>query len=188
MGRRPRPLALKRLDGTLKPARERERRAGKPPIPENADPIRMPEAVREHTDAAWCWRAVMPHLKAMRVLSSDDLLMLTALCRAYARARDADRLIVRDGMTVRVGGHTKKNRAGKIISRVPGVLRANPAVAMAHAAWVEVRKACVEFGMTPAARTRVAALEATSDPVTRRTKPRESPEELLFGAKRPRSA
>jgi P27 family predicted phage terminase small subunit len=133
-GPRPKPTALKNLQGTYRADRaasnEMRPRAGVPVCPAHLDAAARAE-----------WERVVPELERTGVLTVVDGAALEAYCAMYAMAV----------------------RFQKIASMAPMInvpkkgLRTNPAVAEARKHWQLVRQLQAEFGMTPAARTRVGA-------------------------------
>jgi len=81
------------------------------------------------------WRSVVPELLRLQVLSKIDGKALAAYCHSYARWRQAEAEI---------------DRLGLIIDG-----KRNPAVAMSSDALKLMKSFLIEFGMTPAARTRL---------------------------------
>lgn len=141
MGRVPKPTELKRLQGTLRKHRT-NRREPKPPAT-------RPKIPRELSrEAKRFWRHLVAELESMRVLTHPDGAMLGLIAEAWAEWRQADALVRRDGMV-----YEATTKSGRL-------LQAHPAVRQRADAWRRVHKGLVEFGLTPAARTRIA-LEAS---------------------------
>ena len=140
-GRRPKPTALKVLQGTFEPSRandqEPQPKAGRPKTPR-----RLSSEARSH------WKGICDHLERLNVLSLEDEPIIEAACHAYAEMRAADRLIRKHGRLLTPPDDSKRS------------LAANPAVAMSqqwHGAWV---RALLALGLTPAARSKVKARPA----------------------------
>jgi P27 family predicted phage terminase small subunit len=152
-GPRPKPSALKHLEGTFRKDRA---------------PVHEPEPTRSALAApAWLagdareeWERVAPELDRLNLSTVVDYATFLGYCMSYARALQAEEEISLWGLTMS-GLHTTV---------------ANPAVAIARLEWAQVRKFAAEFGLTPAARTRVNG------------KPDEEPKDrakmFLFGAKK----
>ena len=128
----PTPTALRRLRGnpSKRPLPKDE------PQPKLATP-RCPahlgaEAKRE-------WRRVVKIMREMGVLTVADGAAIAAYCQTWERWVQAEKAI-------RIGG---------ILIRSKFTVVQNPAVTIARDAMGEMRRFLVEFGMTPAARTRV---------------------------------
>jgi P27 family predicted phage terminase small subunit len=140
MGRRgpkPKPSALKDLEGTYRP----DRAPANEPKPEQASSVTPPADVAADADAKKLWEDLAPRLLRLGLFTELDTPELQGLCMAYSKAVQADRAVREYGVVV-------KSDFG---------LRANPAVQMSRAAWAEVRRWGAEFGMSPQARTRVEA-------------------------------
>jgi len=140
-GRKPKPPELRLVEGN----------PGHRPIPENTPkpspkaPKRpswlLPEAKRE-------WSRVVPHLERLGLLTVVDRAVLAAYCQAWARYREAEEAIDREGV-VRV---TEK-----------GYPVQNPAVSIARNMMNQVRAFAAEFGLTPSARGRIQLPETDDD-------------------------
>lgn len=139
MGKRgppPKPSALKKLEGTHRPDRVARREMSPPPgTPEC--PKHLCKLARQE------WERVVPLLEASRVLTLIDQATLADYCAAHALAIRATRAYRKAGLT---------------IVTPQGILR-HPAVGIAIAARAQARLLAAEFGMTPAARTRVSTPE-----------------------------
>lgn len=104
-------------------------------------PIRMPsppEGMSE--DGAKLWRAVGKLLLNAGLYTAGDFIALELMCMAYGRMKEAERLMVDEGMVL------KSNLGG---------LYQSPYLAIVNRSWEQVRAMLAEFGMTPAERTRV---------------------------------
>ena len=93
-----------------------------------------PEAKRE-------WRRIAPELERLELLTIVDRAALAAYCQLYARWYRAEKIVKKDGMTI---GTTKGN------------MIQHPAVGIANQAMKQMHQLMSEFGMTPAARTRIS--------------------------------
>lgn len=133
-GRRPKPIKLKILAG-------------------NPDGRKLNKNEPEPTSIAICpdwlsgdakdeWIRVAAELGAIGLLSGLDQTALSAYCQAYKRWRHAERRI-------EVGG--------LVVSAPSGYLIQNPWVSISNTAIDQMRKFLVEFGMSPAARSKVNA-------------------------------
>lgn len=138
MGRRgppAKPTAQKRREGTYRkdraPTREPAPTAGVPPCP---------PGISTDLDARGCWERLVPELTRLKLLTLLDGPALEGLCRAYAVAVKADRKLRQHG----------------VIVKTPWGLQQNPAVTISRSAWAEVRRFAAEFGLSPAARSRVS--------------------------------
>jgi P27 family predicted phage terminase small subunit len=161
MGRRgpaAKPTVLKEREGTVRPSRAPQHE----PQPSRGVPA-CPKGVAGDADAKHCWNVLAPHLANLRLITQVDGLDFEGLCRAYSVAVKADRIISSKG---KKGGVLVKAQYGD-------GWQANPAISISRLAWAEVRKFAAEFGLSPAARTRVNAPPA--DPV------KDEAEDFLFG-------
>jgi len=137
------PTALKLIMGNpgKRPINPRE------PKPENRIPD-PPECLT--TVAAIEWMRVSEELGALGLLTGLDRAALAAYCQAYGRWVQAESAIAemakRDLLT---GGLMIKTSNGNAIQ--------NPLVGTAHKAAADMVRYACEFGMTPSARSRIAA-------------------------------
>ncbi|HLZ08607.1 MAG TPA: phage terminase small subunit P27 family [Chloroflexota bacterium] len=144
-GRRPLPTAVKKLRGkpghralnTLEPVAD----VGEPPIPPDLPKLAVEE-----------WKDIVPKLLRLKVLSDSDGKALAAYCFAYARWREAEEEVGRHGILIEepVMGGPADNR------EVVGYkYKRNPAIQVV-AEFLKIMKSyLVEFGLTPAARSRL---------------------------------
>lgn len=142
-GRRPKPTHLKVVSGNpgKRALNKRE------PKPQKVIPS-CPEHLSTESKVAWGRLVTM--LDRMGVLTEADALALERLCDCYAEILDCRRLIERDGRTY------SSVSTGKKEGDEPAVLvKANPAVAMLADADRRFKGYLVEFGLTPAARSKV---------------------------------
>ena len=134
-GRRPTPTKLKVISGN----------PGHRPLPQDEPQpeIKQPdppewlsgEALRE-------WNRVVPELFKLKLISEIDRSGIVAYCVAY-------------GQYVRAQGDIKT--LGAIIVTTNGNIIQNPAVGIANTSVDIMRKFLIEFGMTPASRSKVSA-------------------------------
>lgn len=139
------PRAVKEARGTLRPDRDGDAseavdfgtpEAGTTPAPDWLDA----EARKE-------WRRVVPLLEKARVLSAADYSQLANYCAAHGNAIKAQRRLNREGQTVK---------------RANGSLAAHPLITVAKESRAQALRIAIEYGLTPAARTRIGA--ADEDP------------------------
>lgn len=139
-GRRPKPTALKVLEGNAgkrKLNSDEPKPAGIPTCPSHLSK----EARKE-------WKRISKELVTCGLLTSVDRAALAAYCSAYARWVDAESKVQQHGLVV-------KSPSGFPIQ--------NPYVGIANTALDHMRKFLIEFGMTPASRSR---LQITVTPET----------------------
>jgi P27 family predicted phage terminase small subunit len=147
-GRRPRPTHLKVVDGTARKDRTNKRE----PRPPKGIP-RCPAHLKGRSRDAW--KHVAPMLDKMGVLTVADGPALELLCDAYALYREAKAVVDDCGLS-----YATTNPAGD------PMYRQRPEVATMNDAWKNVLRALTEFGLTPAARSRVKApAKDESDPL-----------------------
>ena len=132
-GRKPKSTALKLLQGNP----GKRALADGEPTPEAAAPV-CPEFLS--ADARGEWERIAPLLVAQGLLVKDYRAALMGYCRHYARAVEWDK---------------KADEIGHVHITANGTPMVHPYVGLANVAWEACRKFLVEFGLTPAARTRV---------------------------------
>jgi P27 family predicted phage terminase small subunit len=140
-GRCPKPTNLKVVQGTFRPSR-----AVQEPEPELfAEPPKPPKNLRGeyHKRARSEWVRVAKDLVELELLSSLDLVALECYCLAYERMTVAE-LALADGK-------------GLTCTTPNGYAQQRPEVSILSVARKEVREFLVQFGMSPASRSRVAS-------------------------------
>jgi P27 family predicted phage terminase small subunit len=142
MSPRPKPAHLKLLEGN----------PGRRPIPNEPrpEPCELPEAPPYLTaDARKEWDHVATQLHRLGLLTEIDVASLAAYCQAYGRWITAERAIAamaeRDLLT---GGLMIKTTNGNAIQ--------NPLIGTSNKAASDMVRYASEFGLTPAARARLA--------------------------------
>ena len=134
-GRKPKPTALKVLEGNpgKRPLNDRE------PVPPKGSiqcpTWLLPEAKKE-------WRRLAPSLEALGVLTMVDLQAFAGYCQAYARWKEAEEFLT---------------QRGSIFKTPSGYLQQVPQVSIAQQNLKIMQSFCSEFGLTPATRARIAA-------------------------------
>ena len=133
MGRKNIPKRLHELKG----------RPGKRPLKDEPEPDVMIPDPPEHLGkiALAEWRYIAPQLFKLGLISALDRTALAAYCQCYERWALAEAHIQLHGMTT-----TTKN----------GIEYQSPYVGIANTALLLMHKYLTEFGMTPAARSRVS--------------------------------
>jgi len=141
-GRRPKPTALKKLQGNPGHRRlnKKEPRA-KPGVPEMPD--RMPLEARAE------WRRITPILEKMGVLTTADGPALGAYCKLHAQILQAEAAIAKFGIVT-----AQLNEETGV-----AVLKKNPAVTVKAEALRLVKAFLLEFGLTPASRSKLSVGE-----------------------------
>lgn len=144
MGRPPKPTRLKVAAGNpgkrpLNPAEPRPAVAV-PSCPDWLSPLAEAE-----------WRRITPELHRLGLVSVIDRAALAAYCQAVAEVEEATRALDAEG---RVCVWPVFDKQGV---KVGERLKAHPCVAMQRSAAQLVKQFLVEFGLSPASRTRVSA-------------------------------
>src|ERR1043165_790054 len=158
-GRPPKPTALKLLTGNpgkrkLSPELE--------PQPEKAKKgaRRVPSTLPP--TGKTLWKALVPELERLNLLTKIDDATLHGACLNYARALQAGALIRKQGLTI----VTDK-----------GFVIQHPAVSMERNAWAAWLKFATQFGLTPSARSSIHIKPPESPPV-------DPTQDFLFNAKK----
>lgn len=142
-GRKPKPTALKVLEGNpgKRPLNENE------PKPEKIAP-KCPSWL-EH-EAKKEWRRMSKTLEAIGVLTQVDATAFAGYCQAYARWKEAEEFL---------------SKHGTIFKTPSGYIQQVPQVSIAQTYLKIMKDFCSEFGLTPAARSRisVSTTEGASD-------------------------
>jgi len=140
-GRRPKPTALKQLQGNPGKRRLNSREpkpSGIPTCPTHLDRIAKGE-----------WRRISAELVTLGLLTEVDRAALAAYCASYSRWAQAEAQVQKFGAVIR--------------SPKSGYPVPNPYVGVANTALDHMRKFLVEFGMTPASRSRIQVEPTTAD-------------------------
>lgn len=154
-GTKPKPTRLKLIEGN----RGKRPLNSKEPRTVTARPSAPPHLT---ADALEEWNRVATWLHRIGLLSEVDRAALAAYAQAYGRWVQAERAIAKmaekDQLT---GGLMIKTSNGNAIQ--------NPLVGTANKAAADMMRYAAEFGMTPSARTRIAAeaQEESDDPAER---------------------
>jgi P27 family predicted phage terminase small subunit len=132
-GRRPTPTSTKILNGNPGHRginRNEPKFTGTPTCPKHLD-----------KDAKTEWKRIAPVLTSSGLLTSADRAALSAYCAAWSRWLNAELSIQKFGAVI------KSPKSGFPIQ--------NPYVGVANTALTQMRAFLIEFGMTPAARSRI---------------------------------
>lgn len=141
-GRPPLPTAVKALRGTLR----RHRRNPNEPLPIPGTPS-APSWLGHEAKAEW--RRIVPQLRQRGLLEVIDRALVVAYCVAWEELVVAQRELLEQGST-------------SVTAR--GAIVAHPALKRAQVARMQLHKFGVEFGIGPAARSRVRAGPRPLDP------------------------
>jgi P27 family predicted phage terminase small subunit len=99
------------------------------------------------------WKRLIEELYRLKLVTVVDINTLAAYCQAYCRWREAEEALAK------IAANDPK-MSGLVVKSHKGTAIANPLVTIAEkAAYAMVRYAS-EFGLTPAARTRITAHDA----------------------------
>jgi len=143
-GRRPTPTFLKLIRGN--PGKQRLPQGE--PEPQRPDDIPSPPSFLTGY-AADEWRRVAGELYHLKLLTRIDVNLLAAYCVSYKRWRDAEEALLELGSSLPLKGLMMRYRNG-------GDLMRNPLVSIAHHAAADMVRYAGEFGLSPAARARIA--------------------------------
>ena len=138
-GRKPKPTALKRLEGypVKSQLNEYEPQPGKkaPKCPLWLD-----------TEAKKEWRRTAKQLEDLGILTEVDMAAFAGYCQAYARWKEAEEFI---------------SRHGTIVKTPSGYWQQVPQVSIAQTYLKIMHKFCEQFGLTPSARSRMITEKAS---------------------------
>jgi P27 family predicted phage terminase small subunit len=107
------------------------------------------------------WARVADTLYSIGTLAEVDQTMLAAYCVAYSRWRHAEEDLERMAQT-------DDSTHAAVIRTKQGNLIQNPMVGVANTARREMQRLAAEFGLSPSARTQVAADPLRNDPISRK--------------------
>ena len=146
MSRKPKPTALKLLEGTYRADRDQP----EPPVDRPATVPKPPGWLDEI--AATEWRRVAPELMRLGVLANLVLTLLAAYCCAVSRLRQAEALIQQHGLLI-----PGKNREGFVI------MKRNAATMIARESSALVASLGAELGIGASGRTRLPRMRVHDD-------------------------
>jgi P27 family predicted phage terminase small subunit len=118
-----------------------------PPLGPPDMPPDLPELAKKE------WKSIVPQLEQLGLLSRIDGKALAGYCHAYARWAQAEQRIEKFGIVIEEPV-LWKNLAGKPFT-VGYRHKKNPACNISEAALKTMKSFLIEFGMTPAARSRL---------------------------------
>ena len=136
-GRKPKPTKLKRLAGNPGKRQLNENEARIPLAIPTCPSHLLGEGRRE-------WKRMSEALYSAGLLTEVDRAALAGYCQAWARWVKAEKVL------------TKR---GEVVMGVNGTLKVSPWHSVAKNAKEEMRKFLIEFGMSPASRSRVKAVD-----------------------------
>lgn len=134
-GRKPKPTAMKELEGNpgRHPLNERE------PKPEKKAP-RCPKWLEEEGKKEW--KRLAKQMEEIGILTEVDMAAFASYCQAYARWKEAEEFITQHGTIVRTPS---------------GYWQTVPQVSIAQTYLKIMNKIAEQFGLTPASRSRIIA-------------------------------
>ena len=132
-GRKPKPTALKELQGN--PGKRALNKSEPKPTGIPKCPPHLDKAAKAE------WRRIAADLTQLGLLTSIDRAALSAYCSSWARWVNAEDSIRKFGVVI------KSPKSGYPVQ--------NPYVGVANTALDQMRKFLTEFGMTPASRSRL---------------------------------
>ena len=142
-GRKPTPTAIKELEGN---PGKRELNKNEP-RPQRKAPVcpkwLEPEAKKE-------WRRLAKKMEAMGVLTEVDMAAFAGYCQAYARWKEAEERITDRGLVIRTPS---------------GYPQQVPSISIAQKYQRLMNQFAEQFGLTPAARSRIIASGSDGAPV-----------------------
>ena len=141
-GRKPKPSALKRLQGN--PGHRKLNRAEHMPDATVPD---CPDWLRDEAKAEW--ERVVFALHECGILTNIDRAALAAYCQAYARWREAEEIVA---------------GSAQILKTAEGSVYISPALGAASMALKQLLAFAVQLGMTPSARSRIVVTPPKNEP------------------------
>lgn len=145
-GRRPKPTAIHELNGNPRHFSQAELKGSENPQPDQTNP-EMPKGMSKAARREW--KNIVPLLRRLRVLSNVDGKALAGYCESYALWEIARSEYQQNGITFREMYEDKDG------TMRPGNIKKNPAVGIANDALKAMKTFLIEFGLTPASRTRL---------------------------------
>ncbi|MCD8013316.1 MAG: phage terminase small subunit P27 family [Lachnospiraceae bacterium] len=140
-GRKPTPTVIKELEGNpgKRPLNENEPKPERkaPPCPKWLEK----EAKKE-------WRRLSKQMEALGILTEVDMTAFAGYCQSWARYKEAEEFLTQHGTIVRTPS---------------GYLQQVPQVSIAQTYLKLMEKFAEQFGLTPAARSRIVASEIQAD-------------------------
>lgn len=136
-GRKPKPTALKVLQGN---PGKRPINAKEPTPPPLAESLALPVELEGNEIAQREWKRLAPMLQLCRQVTEADLSALLAVCLEWARYLDATR---------------KVRELGMVVKAPSGYPIVNPYLSIATKALAGCNKLWPELGLTPSSRSRV---------------------------------
>jgi len=143
-GRRPMPTVLKLIRGNPDKQKLPQGEA-EPAAPDEIPP--PPSFLSGYAEEEW--RRLAGELYYLKLLTRIDVNLLAAYCQAFKRWREAEEALLELGSSLPLKGLMMRYRNG-------GELMRNPLVAISQHACADMVRYAAEFGLSPAARARIA--------------------------------
>lgn len=123
------------------------------------------------------WQRIVPELLKLGLLAKVDQKALSAYCHAFARWRQAEQDVAKYGLTIEepvIDPKTgwQRRLRGRYVVR----LKANPAAAKSSDAMKLMKSFLIEFGLTPASRSRLSVADPGAE------KPKDPADAFFSGA------
>ena len=99
------------------------------------------------------WKRITPELEKLGLLAQVDRSSLAAYCQEYGRWVDTEKAIAE--IREKLAKEGKADFGGVIYTTKNGNMIINPLLSVSHRSLELMHKFMVEFGMSPAARTRI---------------------------------
>lgn len=139
-GRKPTPTAIKELEGNpgKRPLNTNEPKPKKkaPPCPKWLEP-----------DAKKEWKRLAKQMEEIGILTQVDMTAFAGYCQSWARYKEAEEFI---------------SQHGTIVKTPSGYYQQIPQVSIAQTYLKIMNRFCEQFGLTPAARSRIVASDSSS--------------------------
>jgi P27 family predicted phage terminase small subunit len=149
VGRPPKPTKIKILEGNRRKVAKAQLYNSKEPKFEG-----VPSCPKHLTkDAKAEWRRLAPQLAQIGILTKADRGAFVAYCEAWALLKKCSKTIQQNGLTY----DTVDKNGNRIVKMYPEV-------SIAFKAQDSMRRFCVEFGLTPSSRGRMAAPGKEEEP------------------------
>ncbi len=144
-GRKPKPTAIKQLEGN--PGKRELNKYE--PKPEKKAP-RCPAWL--DSEAKKEWRRMAKQLEELGILTEVDMAAFAGYCQTYARWKEAEEFI---------------SKHGTIVKTPSGYWQQVPQVSIAQTYLKIMNRFCEQFGLTPSSRSRIVADKAmeSEDPL-----------------------
>lgn len=141
-GRKPKPAAIKKLEGNpgKREIKEDVKGTGKAPKCPN---WLMPDAKAE-------WKRLISIFESVGVIDEIDLNAFAGYCQSYARWKEAEEFLSKEGLVFRTPS---------------GYVQQWPQVSIARQNKTDMLKFATEFGLTPSARTRISLFSKENNDV-----------------------